>query len=93
MSGGKLNYIKYYISATIDIIEQEIRNNNVEPRKEDYFEPNNFSEETIAEFKTGINLLKKAQIYAQRIEWLLSGDDSEDAFHKRLSEDLSKMKY
>jgi hypothetical protein len=90
MSGGRFDYLQYRITEIIDGIEQEIRDNNVEPRKEYCFELNNFKEETINEFKKGIELLKKAQIYAQRIDWLLSGDDSEESFHQRLSEDLSK---
>ena len=90
MSGGRFDYLQYRITEIVDGIEQEIRNNNAKPRKEDWFEPNNFKEETINEFKKGIELLKKAQIYAQRIDWLISGDDGEETFHQRLSEDLSK---
>jgi hypothetical protein len=33
-----------------------------------------------------------AEIYAQRIDWLLSGDDGEDSFRERLKEDLEKLK-
>jgi hypothetical protein len=33
-----------------------------------------------------------AQIYAQRIDWLVSGDDNEDSFHKRLAKDLAEVK-
>lgn len=90
MSGGRFDYLQYRITEIVDGIEQEIKTNNAEPRKEDWFEPNNFKDETIAEFRKGIELLKKAQIYAQRIDWLLSGDDSEETFHQRLAEDLSK---
>lgn len=43
-------------------------------------------------FKKGIELLKKAQVYAQRIDYLLSGDDGEDNFHLRLKEDLANLK-
>jgi hypothetical protein len=32
-----------------------------------------------------------AQIYAQRIDWLISGDDGEDSFRERLKEDLEKL--
>jgi hypothetical protein len=32
--------------------------------------------------------LNQALIYAQRIDWLVSGDDGEDTFHARLAEDL-----
>ena len=90
MSGGRFDYLQYRFTEIVDAIEQEIRDNNAEPRPKDWFEPNNFREETIEEFKKGIDYIKKAQIYAQRIDWLLSGDDGEDTFHKRLSEDLSK---
>lgn len=51
-----------------------------------------YSKETIKEFKKGIALLKKAEVYAQRIDWLLSGDDGEDNFHERLKNDLEKLK-
>lgn len=92
MSGGRFDYLQYRITEIIDAIEQEIINNNADPRPEDFFEPNNYEEKTINEFKTGVNLLKKAQIYAQRIDWLLSSDDSEETFHKRLKNDLEEIK-
>lgn len=51
-----------------------------------------FSKETLAEFKKAVHILKQAEIYAQRIDWLLSGDDGEESFHKRLKEELEKLK-
>jgi hypothetical protein len=33
-----------------------------------------------------------AQIYTQRIDWLVSGDDGEDSFRERLKEDLEEYK-
>lgn len=48
----------------------------------------NYSDETIQEFKNGIEAIKKAYVYIQRIDWLLSGDDGEDNFHKKLKADL-----
>ena len=50
-----------------------------------------FSEETLAEFKKAVHILKQAEIYAQRIDWLLSGDDGEESFHERLKEELEKL--
>ena len=50
-----------------------------------------YSEETIKEFRKGVDILKKAQVYAHRIDWLMSGDDGEDSFHKRLEEDLKEL--
>ena len=52
----------------------------------------NYSKETIEEFKKGLSLLRKAYIYAQRIDWLLSGDDGEESFHERLKEELDNLK-
>jgi hypothetical protein len=85
------DYLQYRFTEIVDTIEQEIIDNNKKPRPEDWFEPNNFRKETIEEFRKGIEYIKKAQIYAQIIDWLLSDDDAEDTFHERLAEDLSKM--
>ena len=49
-----------------------------------------YSKETLDEFRKGLDILNKAYIYAQRIDWLLSGDDGEESFHKRLKEDLKE---
>ena len=51
-----------------------------------------YSKETVAEFRKAVRLLRKACVYAQRIDWLLSGDDGEDSFHRRLKEDLEELK-
>ena len=81
MSGGRFDYLqkRYEWDEAIEIIQNHIDNNERE-----------YEKETIEEFKTGLNLIKKARIYMQRIDWLLSDDDGEESFHKRLSEDLSK---
>lgn len=50
-----------------------------------------YTEETIKEYKTAIRALRIAQVYAQRVDWLISGDDGEDSFHQRLAEDLAKI--
>jgi hypothetical protein len=42
--------------------------------------------------KEGIEALKRAQIYAHRIDWLLSGDDGEESFLRRLEEELNELK-
>jgi hypothetical protein len=50
-----------------------------------------YPEDIIAHFKDGIKYLRLAYIYAQRIDWLLSGDDGEDSFRKRLKEEIEKL--
>ena len=63
-------------------------------RKNKHTKPNPFdyNKETIKELKKGLAILRKAYIYAQRIDWLLSGDDGEESFHKRLKEELDNLK-
>jgi len=50
-----------------------------------------YPDDVIEEFKKGLDILRKAQVYAQRIDWLVSGDDGEETFHERLKEDLDKL--
>ena len=87
MSGGHFNYSQYHISEIADSIEAAIKANGV--KSEDCEWVQEYSAETIAEFKTAVELLRRARVYAQRIDWLLSCDDGEDDFHQRLREDLS----
>lgn len=56
---------------------------------EQYFP--DYTEETIAEFRKGVELLKRARVYAHRIDWLISGDDGEETFHERLREKLEEL--
>lgn len=58
--------------------------------EEKYF--HKYPDEVIEEFKKAITNLEIAYIYAQRIDWLVSGDDGEESFIKRLNEDLNKLK-
>ena len=50
-----------------------------------------YSDEIIEEFKKGYEILRKAEIYAQRIDWYLAGDDGEDSFMERLKQDLDAL--
>ena len=79
MSGGHFDYNQHRISEIADDVEQLILSNT------------EYSEETIAEFRKGLDALNKAVIYAQRIDWLVSGDDGEESFHRRLSEEMGKL--
>ena len=51
-----------------------------------------YPDEVIAEFKNAYEALRKAEIYAQRIDWLLAGDDGEESFLERLKEDMEVLK-
>lgn len=92
MSGGHFQYDQWKISNIADEVEQLILTNDSEEldqwgdRKGAHYTP-----ETIEEFKKGLTILRQAYIYAQRIDWLVSGDDGEDSFHSRLKHDLEKL--
>jgi len=50
-----------------------------------------YPDEVIEKFKEGFETLRKAEIFAQRIDWLVSGDDGEESFLRRLREDLEDL--
>ena len=84
MSGGHFEYKQYYIDDIADNIEVDIENQY-------YDEEENYTEETIQIMKDAVKALRKAAIYAQRIDWFLSGDDGEETLKKRLEEDLKRL--
>lgn len=51
-----------------------------------------YAPEVIEEFKKGIEIIAQAQIYMQRLDWMLSGDDGPETFLERLKEDLDNLK-
>lgn len=89
MSGGYFDYKQWWIDHIADEIEQLIKTNNT---PDEWGDARNYSGETIERFNIAVALLRNAAIYAQRIDWLVSGDDSEETFHKRLLEDLYNIK-
>ncbi len=96
MSGGHFNYAQGRIEWEIaQPLFQEIAKNKVRPDwiEEKDWEGQMWSDETIDEFKKGLEALRVAYIYAQRIDWLLSYDDGEDTFHKRLKHDLENFTF
>jgi hypothetical protein len=61
---------------------------NKYPEDRYYYE---YPPEVIDEFKKGAEIIKLAQIYMHRIDWLLSGDDGEESFITRLAKDKSTL--
>lgn len=51
-----------------------------------------YPKEVIDAFKAAITSVKIAQVYVQRCDWLLSGDDGEDDFIRRLNKELKELK-
>lgn len=51
-----------------------------------------YPDEVIEKFNEAVVILRKAAIYSHRIDYLLSGDDGEESFLKRLQEELEHLK-
>ena len=105
MSGGAFNYKQYIIRDIADEIEQEIiqagRKIPTEVWKNDWhgysFDEKDqyystYNRKTIDIMKRAVYVLRMAHIYAQRIDWMLSCDDSEESLEKRLKEELKALK-
>lgn len=92
MSGGIWEYANCRIYDFAETFEDTIIHNNEKP---EYWGENwngqIYTDEVIEEFKKGYAILKIADAYAHRADWLLSGDDGNDSFIKRLKENLDDL--
>ena len=92
MSGGRFDYDQYRIRTIWETIQSYLDRQGKKSNETwdgEYNYPI-YPEEVQKELKRGIEILKKAEIYAQRIDWFLSDDDGDEAFLTRLKKDLSK---
>lgn len=48
-------------------------------------------DDILEEFKNAVHHLRVAAIYAQRVDWYMSGDDGEESFRSRLKQDLEEL--
>lgn len=105
MSGGHFDYRQHHIAEIADSIEQVLINQGKEIPKRDLYGDKEFYEkypeekfyytypEVVQEkMKEAVKQLKIAAVYAQRVDWLLSGDDGEESFIKRLESELNDLK-
>ena len=104
MSGGAFEYKQHFIQDIYESIESELNKQGKEKFKEELWMQKEYYDQYPEEkfnttypveiqniFKEGIEILKKAEVYAQRIDWFLSGDDGEDSLKSRLQEDLESL--
>ena len=96
MSGGYFDYNQYRINDIADRIERELnRQGKEKPKDELYFDDEyyyyTYPEIVQEKMREAVKQLKIAAVYAQRVDWLLSGDDGEESFIKRLSDDLNNL--
>jgi hypothetical protein len=92
MSGGHFDYKQHEIEWIVREIERLIEvNDSTELNCYGDKIGHGFNVDTIKHFQDAVVYLKKAAAYAQRIDWLVSGDDGEKSFNQRLTEELNKI--
>ena len=93
MSGGAFNYQQHHIRDIANQIEDLIYHNGSEERDVHGgpMHPS-YPPDVIARFQEAVEALERAYVYAQRVDWLVSGDDGIGSFKLRLAEDLAKLK-
>lgn len=104
MSGGHFNYDRYRIRNTWEEIQDILDKQGKEIPESDLFGTREYYDKYPEEkfhitypseiqkiFKEAIYILKKAEIYTQRVDYFLSGEDGEESFIERLVEDLNKL--
>ena len=105
MSGGHWDNQQWHIDNIADGIEQEvIMSGKPIPRQRwEYWQMEHFKEHpegavnyaypesTLRRMEEAVYALKRASIYAQRVDYLLSGDDGEESFESRLKKELTEL--
>lgn len=104
MSGGRFNYQQSGIRDIYEQIAEELsmqgdtKEDATSPYRIEFYEkyPEEkynriYPEEIQQAMRDGVEVLKKAYVYAQRIDWFLSGDDGDENFLKRLKDDLNEL--
>lgn len=105
MSGGRFSYKQWHINNIADQIEQEVilSGKPIPKQKWSYYERQEFEEthehpmnyaypdSVLRRMEEAVYALRAAAIYAQRVDYLLSGDDGEESFEERLSKELSEL--
>ena len=89
MSGGHFDYAQYRLNDIASSIDELIASND-DTSLNEYGDVRGagYSEETIEKFKEATATLRRAEAMAQRVDWLVSGDDDEESFHSRWAKEV-----
>lgn len=106
MSGGHFDCKQYNINEIADSILSTLdRQGDDLPKSELFYNDFHYKKypeercyriypaEIQQKMNEAVKYLRIAAVYAQRIDWFLSGDDGEESFLKRLEEDLKELGY
>jgi hypothetical protein len=89
MSGGHFNYQQYRIEDIAVEIDELIAANDDETLDQyNTRRGNGFPSDIIEKFKEASHTLRQAAEMAQRVDWLVSGDDGLHCFMRRWDEEV-----
>ena len=92
MSGGHFDYGQHTIRDIADDIQEVIdHNSDTTPDQFGYPRGRQYRPEVIAKLSEAVKHLRIAYAYAQRVDYLLSDDDGEESFLRRLEEELKEV--
>jgi hypothetical protein len=77
MSGGTFDYKQHHIKEIIEEIEERM----TDP----------YPDNVKLVLSEGVNALKRAYIFAKRIDWFLAGDDGEKDFYRKLFIEIAEL--
>lgn len=89
MSGGHFDYAQYRLNDIASSIDELIASNG-DTSMNEFGDTRGagYSDETIQRFSEASAALRRAEAMAQRVDWLVSGDDGEESFHSRWGEEV-----
>ncbi len=105
MSGGFFDNKQWHIGNIADNIEQEVITSGkpIPENRWDYWERQHYKEHpeeavnyeypepVLRRMEEAVYALRAAAIYAQRVDYLLTGDDGEESFEERLQKELAEL--
>lgn len=91
MSGGHFDYQQYRFGYIADEIDTLIENNGSQ-ELDDYGQTVGrfYPPEIIEKFREASHWLRRAGEMAQRVDWLVSGDDGPECFIRRWEKEVRK---
>lgn len=88
MSGGHFQYQQYRIEDIAVEIDEMIKSNDDQSLGTWLRRGNNYPPEILEKFREAAHTLRQAAEMAQRVDWLVSGDDGEDSFIRRWGKEV-----
>jgi len=88
MSGGYFNHTDYTVGEFADSLRKAIAKIR---KKEEYYDF--YSDDFLNEMITVYNMARELRLRLHRIDWVLSGDDGEDNYFKRLPKEMADIEF